>query len=93
MIIGTTSNPEFLRDLALTKSFNVVLEVPKLDEAIEISNVLRQYPCPKSEIERIARESGPISIKHLILAIGMSLQGVTKVTYERFMECLRSITF
>ncbi|CAG9316914.1 unnamed protein product [Blepharisma stoltei] len=91
MIIGTTSNATFLEDLDLVKSFNVVLEVKKLASRAEVAAVLRKYPVSEEELADILTDMTAISIKQLMLALEMSLQGEETLTKERFLSCLNSI--
>lgn len=92
LIIGTTSNAAFLEDLELVKSFNVVIEVQKLDpEAVQ--KVLLKYKVPKDHA-KLVRENltAPVALKQVLLALEMAQQYSNPVTAEAFLECLSSIS-
>lgn len=91
MIIGTTSMATFLEDLDLVRSFNVVLQVKKLSDPTEIKNVLKSYKVHRSEIEKVASSGLQVSIKTLLLAIEMTIQGGCEFTSEKFLECMNDI--
>lgn len=91
MIIGTTSMASFLEDLDLVRSFNVVLEVKKLQEPRELSNVLKHYKVPKEESDKVRSSGIQVSIKTLLLAIEMTIQGGVAFSSEKFLDCMHSI--
>lgn len=91
MIIGTTSMASFLEDLDLVRSFNVVLEVKKLQEPRELSNVLKHYKVPKEESDKVRSSGIQVSIKTLLLAIEMTIQGGVGFSSEKFLDCMHSI--
>ena len=90
-IIGTSAMANFLEDLDLIRSFNVVLKVNKLSKPEQVEKVLRKYKVPKEEMKMVKKQTWDVSIKTLMLAIEMTLQGAGEFTFERFNECLNSI--
>jgi len=92
MIIGTTSNARLLDDLELVKTFNVVMEVKKLSAKEEIAAVLGNYTIDESTKLDISENLSEVSLKQLMLAAEMSLQGHNKIRASKFFECLNSIT-
>jgi len=103
MIIGTTSNRLMLRELGLVQVFNVELAMPLLQTEHEVIAVVSHLIERKLEGEEPLRiDEGelvliganchkPIAVKTLLVVIEMARQGVEKVSYGRFMECLSSI--
>ncbi|KAL8270610.1 hypothetical protein Esti_005472 [Eimeria stiedai] len=58
MVIGTTSEPDFIREAGIAKAFNVCLDVPPVRGPTEIAAALRdhsadRYLFPESEIEQV----------------------------------------
>lgn len=90
-IIGTSAMANFLEDLDLIRSFNVVLKVNKLSKPEQIEKVLRKYKVPKEEVRMVKKQTWDVSIKTLMLAIEMTMQGGVEFTFDRFNECLNSI--
>jgi vesicle-fusing ATPase len=91
MIVGTTSMATFLEDLDLVRSFNVVLEVKKLRDAKDLYKVLQKFNATKQEIQKVVEAGIEVSIKQLLLACEMTIQGGNSFTSERFLECMNSI--
>ena len=91
MIVGTTSMASFLQDLDLVRSFNVVIEVKKLSQEEEITKVLQSYGIKNREIVKVATSGIQVSVKQLLLATEMTIQGGTAFTSERFLDCMNSI--
>jgi len=86
MIIGTTSIADRLEDLELVSAFNVRINVPTLQNAEEILNVLQNYPGKISEKEKVAALVNNIPIKQLLLMVDMTLQlSGGEITYTHFM--------
>lgn len=91
MIVGTTSMATFLEDLDLVRSFNVVIEVKKLSDPTELSEVLKTFNVRSKEIKKVLEAGLQVSIKQLLLATEMAIQGEVEFTSERFLDCLNSI--
>jgi vesicle-fusing ATPase len=100
MVIGTTSCPELMADLGLTQAFGVTLEVPMLENADQISEVLRhaaQMSGPDAA-EIADSITQPIGIKQLLMVAEMARQGTESghgegVDVVDFMDCLRTVGF
>lgn len=90
-IIGTTAMASFLEDLDLIRSFNVVLEVKKLNKPEQIGKVLRKYKVSKDEIKKAQNETWDVSIKTLMLAVEMAMLNGDRFTFEKFRDCMTSI--
>ena len=91
LIVGTTSMATFLEDLDLVRSFNVVLEVKKLTEANDIAKVLQKYGASREEIQKVSTSGIEVSIKQLLLAIEMTIQGGVEFSSSKFLDCVNSI--
>ena len=91
LIMGTTAMASFLEDLDLIRSFNVVIEVKKLKSHDQIAKVLKKYKVSREEIKKLANEHLDVSIKTLMLAIEMSIQGDIEFKADNFLNCLNSI--
>jgi vesicle-fusing ATPase len=100
MVIGTTSCPELMADLGLTQAFGMTLEVPMLENADQISEVLRhaaQMSGPDAA-EIADSITQPIGIKQLLMVAEMARQGTESghgegVDVVDFMDCLRTVGF
>ncbi|CDI79428.1 N-ethylmaleimide-sensitive factor, putative [Eimeria acervulina] len=81
LVIGTTSEAEFIKEAGIAKAFNVCLDVPPVKGAEEIAAALREhsadrYLFPEEEIMRVC-ESGVIEtipIKQLIMVTEMAAE-------------------
>ncbi|KAL8444512.1 hypothetical protein Emed_006209 [Eimeria media] len=74
MVIGTTSEPDFIREAGIAKAFNVCLDVPPVRGPTEIAAALRdhsadRYLFPESEIEQVCMSGvvETIPIKQLLM--------------------------
>ncbi|GAW80788.1 N-ethylmaleimide-sensitive fusion protein [Plasmodium gonderi] len=79
LIICTTSEYQFMRDVGLIKNFFVNIEVPLLNSSTSIRNVLQNrnenyHDFPDSEIEQVLSSNviKSIAIKNLLMVIDMA---------------------
>ena len=91
MIIGTSSCAKILKDLEVSGSFNLVINVPQLRKGDDILQVLMKYPGKIEEKKRIANDINDISMKRLLLIIDMACHGEIDITYDGFMGCYDAI--
>eukprot|EP01016_Furgasonia_blochmanni_P008210 TRINITY_DN13305_c0_g1_i12.p1 TRINITY_DN13305_c0_g1~~TRINITY_DN13305_c0_g1_i12.p1 ORF type:complete len:307 (-),score=85.55 TRINITY_DN13305_c0_g1_i12:85-1005(-) len=94
LIIGTSGSTEILKNVGLYQAFNIVVNVPMLEQASEIAAVLGRFAKDQSsfeEAQRISTEVKNISLKKLLLVADMAVQGTGALTYDRFMGCLRDL--
>lgn len=95
LVIGTTSNPDFLRQTELLRVFNVALQVPILSTPEHFKAVLQGiegYTAPA--IQEICSELGvqqrEIGIRILHSVAEMAVQRQNPIQKEVFMDCLRN---
>lgn len=104
MVVGTTSNHHFLRDLGLVQAFGVSQTVPLLEEPKDVCEVLRVAAhMSKEDSRKIAKaiHNKPIGIKQLLLVAEMAKQAGTdqsgttthSVDVNIFMECLHTVGY
>lgn len=91
MIIGTSSCAKILKDLEVSGSFNLVINVPQLRKGDDILQVLMKYPGKIDDKKRIANDINDISMKRLLLIIDMACHGEIDITYDGFMSCYDAI--
>lgn len=98
MIIGTTSEPDFIRESGIAKAFNVCLDVPPVRGPKEIAAVLRdysadRYPFPEAEIEQVCMSGvvETIPIKQLLMVTEMAAEKCKPgpIQADTFVGCLK----
>jgi len=92
LIIGTTSDPDVLDRLGLMSCFNMVLNVPSLDDPEYIRAVLNdEGDVPAGEVEAIvkgfAEHGTSVPMSRLLMTLEMARQETPTVTYESFSAC------
>jgi len=94
LVIGTTSDKEFLQDSELYSAFNVALNVPKLAMPEHFKVVLKTLP---GFSPAVAEEIGDamvgrgLGIQRLLLVAEMAVQRQNPVTAEVFMDSLQHV--
>jgi len=88
LVIGTSSQASVLKELDLLQCFNVILNMPVLNDPQEILSVLTKFPCDTNEMAKIAKSIPRMTIKKLLMIIDMAIQGEDKLSYGRFISCL-----
>ncbi|ANQ07620.1 Uncharacterized protein PCOAH_00019570 [Plasmodium coatneyi] len=95
LIICTTSEYQFMKDVGLVKNFFVNIEVPLLHSSTAVRNVLQNrnencHDFPAGEIEQVlsANVIKSISIKNLLMVIDMASEASTdgNITSEVFLK-------
>ncbi|SCP04352.1 N-ethylmaleimide-sensitive fusion protein, putative [Plasmodium ovale] len=95
LIICTTSEYQFMRDVGLVKNFFVNIEVPMLNSVTSIKNVLQNrnelyHDFPACEIEQVlaANVIKSIAIKNLLMVIDMACEAANddKITSDVFLK-------
>lgn len=95
LIICTTSEYQFMKDVGLIKNFFVNIEVPLLNSSTSIRNVLRNrndscHDFPEREIEQVLSASviKNIAIKNLLMVIDMASEASIdgNITSEVFLK-------
>ncbi|OEH77591.1 n-ethylmaleimide-sensitive fusion [Cyclospora cayetanensis] len=97
MIIGTTSEPEFIKESGIAKAFNVCLEVPPVRGPKQIGAALRdhsadRYCFPEAEIEQVCMSGvlETIPIKQLLMVTEMAAEkckpGKTRARLGQFVK-------
>ncbi|XP_026193916.1 vesicle-fusing ATPase [Cyclospora cayetanensis] len=98
MIIGTTSEPEFIKESGIAKAFNVCLEVPPVRGPKQIGAALRdhsadRYCFPEAEIEQVCMSGDleTIPIKQLLMVTEMAAEKCKPgpIQAETFISCLK----
>lgn len=98
MVIGTTSEPDFIRESGIAKAFNVCLDVPPVRGPKEIAVALRdhsadRYLFPESEIEQVCMSGvlETIPIKQLLMVTEMAAEKCKPgpIQAETFISCLK----
>jgi vesicle-fusing ATPase len=92
LIIGTTSNKDFLKDSELFNAFNVALSIPRLCQPEHFKVVLKSLPGFTAQVvEEISMEmlGKGLGIQRLLLVAEMAVQRQSPVTKEIFLECLQ----
>ena len=84
MIIGTTSQASVLKDLEVVQGFDIIVDLPMLDQTEEIMKVLSMFPGEESEKEKIAKSLRSISIKKLMMLADVALDGKNELVYDKF---------
>jgi len=91
LVLATSSDPGFLEDSELLRTFNVVLNVPTLSEADHFNAALGPLPgFTPAVVQQIsaALAGRRIGIRALLLVAEMAVQRQDPVQKEVFMECL-----
>jgi len=92
LVIGTTSDKEFLQDAELFQAFNVALSVPKLSAPDHFKSVLSTLdgfePAVREEIAT-AMLGKSVPIKRLFTIAEMAVQRQKPVTKSVFEDCLK----
>jgi vesicle-fusing ATPase len=92
LIIGTTSDKEFMQDSELFAAFNVALSVPKLSAPEHFKMVLGKLPgFDDSTAADIATAmlGRSVGIQRLLLVAEMAVQRQNPVTKSVFLDCLQ----
>ena len=92
VIVGTTSNVEYLDELHLTRAFNVKLEVDKLREPSDFAPVLEKFTNNSASIAEIAQSLRPTDIKRMMLAGKNAKRKSPEFNPNVFMNCLSAIS-
>ena len=87
MIIGTTSQAPVLKEFDLLQCFNVILNIPVLNNPNEILSVLSKCNGDQNELQKIAKSIDRTTIKKLLLIIDMATQGKQLLGFEKFISC------
>jgi len=75
LVIATTSTPSIIRDLSLTDSFNVVLDVPSITRKEQVQQVFRSLSLEVKDLESMCKATPfPIGLKQLLMLIEMTRQ-------------------
>ena len=91
LIIGTTSCAKLLKDLEVTNSFNLAINVPVLNSREEILEILNKYPGDSKQKMEIAGKIDGVSIKKLILILDMATHGENLLTKDEFFNCYDAV--
>lgn len=94
LVIGTTSDKEFLQDSELFQAFNVALTVPRLSMPEQFIIILKTLPgFTPAVAEQVATEmlGKALGIQRLLLVAEMAVQRQNPVTKEIFLECLQHV--
>mmetsp|Transcript_57776 Transcript_57776/g.151953 ORF Transcript_57776/g.151953 Transcript_57776/m.151953 type:complete len:735 (-) Transcript_57776:49-2253(-) len=93
LIIGTTTDKDFLEESELLRAFNVALKVPVLDSPEHFKFVLEKLPgFTPAVVQEICAElvGAQVGIRTLLLVAEMAVQRQSPVQKQVFMECLES---
>ena len=98
LIIGTTNCAGVLKELEITKGFNLNIKVPPLKERDEILKVLSTFNIKQSDRVLIADYAKGTPIKKLLMIIDMVLsiqspEDDTQITFEAFQEKYDNVNF
>eukprot|EP00386_Alphamonas_edax_P004795 GDKI01015104.1.p1 GENE.GDKI01015104.1~~GDKI01015104.1.p1 ORF type:complete len:761 (-),score=260.52 GDKI01015104.1:286-2568(-) len=101
LVIGTTSNRDFLEATGLQASFNAHLTLPMVSSGEHLKAILghrnaEKKDFPGSEIDKVAQSMiKPIGIKHLLIVTEMAAEFSRPgpIRAEAFMRCLRDTGF
>jgi len=94
LVIGTTTDKEFMQDSELFQAFNVALNVPRLSMPDHFTVVLKNLPGFSPAVaEEIATEmlGKAIGIQRLLLVAEMAVQRENPVTKATFLDCLQHV--
>jgi vesicle-fusing ATPase len=95
LVIGTTSDKDFLQDSELYSAFSVALTVPKLSTPEELTFVLSPLPgFTPAVVEQVTTEmlGKAVGIQRLLLVAEMAVQRQNPITKEIFFECLQHVS-
>jgi vesicle-fusing ATPase len=98
LVIGTTSEAQVLDEMAVTATFNVVLNVPVLapDDTRRVLAAVDAFS-PNELDSAVALLDTEMPIKRLLMLLEMARQGAGsaakggRITYARFMECMNDL--
>jgi len=95
MIIATTSlEDRVLREMGLETAFDVITEVPQIETADQVKEVLNQVDLTiaQEDVDKIAEHCPkPVGIKKLLFVLNMAHEQGDHVTYENFKSCANSV--
>jgi vesicle-fusing ATPase len=99
LVIGTTSEAQVLDEMAVTATFNVVLNVPVLapDDTRRVLAAIDAF-APAELDSAVALLDTEMPIKRLLMLLEMARQGAGgsaksggRITFARFMECMNDL--
>jgi len=93
LVIGTTSDPDFLKDANLFREFSVAMQMPVLEVPENFRAVLQELPgFSQPTVQEICAElkGRSVGIKRLLLVAEMALQRQNPITKSVFLECLQT---